>query len=130
MVMNIQGSTISFPFRPDHRGSLATIADKSTILAEAIADILETRQGERVMVPDYGIPDFVFSVQDFSFAARLAFHLEEQIVKYVPLVQSVRVKSSTDEDGRAIVELAYVEVGSINAPRNLVFPIWQYGGGA
>lgn len=129
-MMNIQGSTIGFPFRADNRGSLAIVADKSTVVVEAIADILETRQGERVMLPDYGIPDFVFSVQDFSFAARLAFHLEEQIVKYVPLVQSVRVKSSTDEEGRAIVDLAYTEVGSINAPRNLVFPIWQYGGGA
>lgn len=126
--MNIQGSTIGFPFRADNRGSLATISDKWSIIVEAIADILETRQGERVMLPDYGLPDFVFSVQDFSFAARLAFHLEEQIVKYVPLVQSVQVKSSTDEEGRAIVELSYAEVGSISAPRNLVFPIWQYGG--
>lgn len=129
--MNLQGSTISFPPRPDVRGTLATVADRSGIIAQAIADVLETRQGERVMMPDYGIPDFVFSVQDFGFASRLAYYLEQQILKYVPLVGSVKVKAATDELGRATVALQYLLVGEINAPRNLVFPVWQYlGGGA
>lgn len=126
--MNIHGSTIKFPFQADRRGSTATTAIRQEILSQAIADIIETRQGERVMMPDYGIPDFVFAVQDFSFAPRLAFYLEEQILKYVPLVRSVSVKSATDENGRAVMQLQYVEVGAINAPRNLVFPVWQYVG--
>lgn len=128
--MNLHGSTISFPFRADVRGTLATVSDRSRIVSEAIADVIETRQGERVMMPDYGIPDFVFSVQDFSFAPRLAYHLEQQILKYVPLVKSVIVKAETDEQGRAIVSLQYVETGEIAAPKNLVFPVWQYIGGA
>ena len=127
--MNIQGSTFSFPFRADQRGTTATIANRGDIIAQAIADIIETRQGERVMMPDYGIPDFVFAVQDFSFAPRLAVYLEEQILRYVPLVKSVKVKAATDNDGRAVVTLQYTEVGEINAPRNLVFPVWKYIGG-
>ncbi|HQU82861.1 MAG TPA: GPW/gp25 family protein [Pyrinomonadaceae bacterium] len=126
--MNIHGSTIQFPFQADRRGSTATTDDRQIILSQAIADIIETRQGERVMMPDYGFPDFVFAVQDFSFAPRLAFYLEEQILKYVPLIRSVKVKAETDEEGRAIVSLSYEEVGSINAPKNLVFPVWQYLG--
>lgn len=126
--MNINGSTLSFPFRFDVRGSLATTATRSEQIAQAIADVLETRQGERVMMPDYGIPDFVFAVQDFSFAARLAYYLEEQIVKYVPLVKNVKTRAAIDDEGRAVVDLQYVEVGEINAPRNLVFPVWQYVG--
>ncbi len=124
--MNIHGSTIDFPFRADFRGSIATSANRSEQIAQAIADIIETRQGERVMMPDYGIPDFVFAVQDFGFAPRVAYHLESQILKYVPLAQSVRVKAETDESGRAVVSVQYFEVGEINAPRNLVFPVWQY----
>lgn len=124
--MNLHGSTISFPFRPDVRGTTATVGDRSKIIEEAIADLLETRQGERVMMPDYGIPDFVFSVQDFSFAARMAYHLELQISRYIPLVASVETKAETDEEGRAVVSVSYTEVNEINAPKNLVFPVWQY----
>lgn len=124
-MMNINGSTISFPFRADVRGSLATTADRSEQIRQAIQDVLETRQGERVMLPDFGIPDFVFAVQDFSFAARLAYHLEEQILKYVPLVRSIKVTSATDDEGRAIVELEYMEAGEIYSPKNLVFPVWR-----
>ncbi len=123
--MNLAGSTISFPFRPDVRGAVATIAKREEIIAQAIADIIETRKGERVMMPDYGLDDYLFSVQDFSFAPRLAAHLEEQILKYVPLVKSVKVKAETDEQGRAIISLQYFEVGEVVAPKNLVYPVWR-----
>ncbi len=127
--MNIHGSTINFPVRADVRGSVATVANRSQQIAQAIADVLETRQGERVCLPNYGIPDFVFAVQDFGFAARLAYHMEVQIKNYVPLVQGVKVKSETDEEGRAVISIQYFEVGEILAPKNLVFPVWQYVGG-
>lgn len=127
--MNLHGSTISFPFRPDVRGTTATVGDHSKIIEQSIADVLETRQGERVMLPDYGIPDFVFAVQDFSFAARMAYHLELQITRYIPLVKSVQAKAETDDEGRAIISIAYTEVSEINAPKNLVFPVWRYLGG-
>ncbi len=123
--MNPSGSTINFPFSADVRGEFQTTSDRAEIIAQAIQDVLETRQGERVMLPDYGIADFVFSVQDFSFGARLAYHLEEQIRKYVPLVKNVVVKPATDDEGRAIVELQYTDVNEIETPRSLVFPVWR-----
>lgn len=126
--MNLQGSVVDFPFRVDARGTIVTTARRSEVIAQAISDILETRRGERVMLPDYGIDDFIFAVQDFSFAHRLAAHLEDQIRAYVPLVRSVRVTAATDESGRAIANVNYTEVGSVNAPRNLVFPVWKYQG--
>lgn len=124
--MNIYGSTISFPFRSDVRGSIVTTAKREEQIAQAIADVIETRKGERVMMPDYGLDDWLFAVQDLGFAARLAYQLEQQILRYVPLVKSVKVQSVTDDEGRATVEIRYVEVGEINAPKNLVFPVWQY----
>lgn len=126
---NLTGSTLSFPFAPDIRGSLKTISNRSEQIVQAIADVLETRKGERVMIPDYGISDWIFAVQDFGFAARLAYELETQILRYVPLVRLVSVKSATDGENRAIIELQYTEVGQINAPKNLVFPVWQFVGG-
>jgi len=126
--MNLHGSTISFPFRADVRGAVVTTANRSEQIAQAIADVLETRKGERVMMPDYGLNDWIFAVQDFGFAARLAYELELQILRYVSLVASVSVASATDDDGRATVTIQYTEVGSVNAPRNLVFPVWQLVG--
>lgn len=123
--MNLHGSTIDFPFRVDARGTCVTTAKRDEIIAQSIRDVLETRRGERVMLPDYGIPDFVFSVVNFSFATRLAFILQEQIKRYVPLVKNVRVRSATDDEGRAVVNISYEEVGRVQAPRNLVYPVWR-----
>lgn len=127
------GSCLSHPFRPDMRGTLATIDQREAIVAESIRAIVETRQGERVMVPDYGIPDFVFNVVDFAFGPRLAYFVERQILNYEPLVAKVKVAAGelTDEgfleglsNGRVALSLTYWLRGS-NVPRNLVFPVWQ-----
>lgn len=123
--MNLHGSTINFPFRADVRGAIATTSKKEEIIAQSIADIIETRRGERVMMPDYGLDDFIFAVQDFSFAPRLAAHLEEQILKYISLIRNVTVKAETDENGRAVVSISYFEVGEVAAPQNLVYPVWR-----
>ena len=131
--MSLQGSSLSHPFRADLRGTLVAISQRETIVAESIKSIIETRQGERVMAPDYGIPDFVFSVADFSFAARLAYFVERQIKAYEPLVDQVKVIAGEMTDkgflaglahGRVALSLTYTVRGS-NVPRNLVYPVWQ-----
>lgn len=131
--MSLHGSCLSHPIRADVRGTLATIDSREAIVAESIRAIVETRQGERVMVPDYGIPDFVFDVVDFAFAARLGYWVEKQVLNYEPLVSSVRVTPGemTDDGfraglavGRVALSIAYTVRGS-NVPRNLVFPVWQ-----
>jgi phage baseplate assembly protein W len=123
--MNLHGSAIDFPFRVDARGTCVTTDERPNVIAQAIADIIETRRGERVMLPDYGIRDLVFSVQDASFAQRLAYEIETQVRRYVPLVKNLQVKATTDDDGRAVVEIRYTEVGEVQSPRNMVYPIWQ-----
>jgi phage baseplate assembly protein W len=127
--MNLHGSIISFPIRFDARGTFATTDRRETVISEAIEDVLETRRGERVMMPDYGIPDFAFSVQDSSFVHRLAYLLERQIKAYVPLVRSVKVDAAKDEEGRIVLQLRWQEVGSINAPGNMVYPVWRLRNG-
>lgn len=131
--MPLQGSTLSHPIRPDVRGTLAAIDAREAIVAESIQSIIETRQGERVMVPDYGIPDFVFSVVDFGFGARLAYFVERQIRNYEPLVDKVKVVAGEETDsgfvaglarGRVALGVTYTIRGS-NIARNLVFPVWQ-----
>lgn len=133
--MSIQGSCLSFPFRPDIRGTLATISDKSAIIEESIRSIVETRVFERVLIPAYGLEDWVFSVMDAGFTARVAFFVEEQIRQYEPLVQDVTARIGAlfddefipgffEDQQIAAVSIEYRERGS-NTSRNLVFPTWQ-----
>jgi phage baseplate assembly protein W len=127
--MELHGSVIDFPPRIDPKtGSLVTTSDKQRIIRQAIEDILETRKFERVMIPDYGLPDFLFAAVDAGFAARIAFHLRDQIDKYCPLVEAVTARADVDDSGRAVVTVTYRERASHESPRNLTFPVWQYVG--
>ena len=133
--MSIQGSALSYPIRPDQRGTLATVAGRSRIVEQSIRSIVETRQGERMMMPDYGIPDFVFDVLDAGFAGRLAYFIELQLRSYEPLVEQVNARIGFLDDERftpgftedqqiAAVSIEYIERGS-STVRNLVWPTWQ-----
>lgn len=102
-----------------------TTAVRGEQIAQAIGDVIETHLGERVMLPNYGIPDFVFSTMDAGFAARLQHYIETAIRDYVPLVKSVKATSEIEGEGRVTVKVQYVEVGQVNAPKNLVFPVWR-----
>lgn len=138
--MSIQGSTLSFPIRPDRRGTLQTVAAREDIIRQSIAAIVTTRQGERVMLPDFGIPDFVFDVMDAGFTARLGFYVAQQVKRYEPLVDSLKWKVGvldessfaagfTADQQRAAIEITFTERG-LNIPRNLVFPTWRLRGDA
>jgi len=133
--MNIHGSALSYPVRFDDRGTLATVSDRRRLIAESVKAILETRQGERVMMPDYGIPDYAFAIRGGGFAASIAYFLRQQILKYEPLVSDVQVEDGfivedvfiagmTTDEHSAAVSLEITERGA-NSPFNLVFPLWE-----
>lgn len=135
--MNILGSTISFPFRADRRGALAVCRSDDEIIAQAIFDLLETRQGERVMLPGYGLPDTLFDVLDGSFAARLAFFVEEQIRNYISAIESVSAESGVLNDGRfepnaasaqqqhtAAIRVRWTKRGEA-VSQELIYPTWR-----
>lgn len=141
--MSIHGTTLLHPLAPDRRGTFATTkggrdgkSEKQLLIEQSIMAIIETRQGERVMLPDYGIPDFVFEVMDAGFTARVAYFVEQQILRYEPMVEKARVLTGFIDDDRGFVPgftaseqiaaffIEYTERGS-NTTRNLVFPTWQ-----
>lgn len=125
----LQGSCLTHPFQPDQRGTLACTSNRAEMIAQSIMAIIETRQGERVMVPDYGIPDCVFSVMDAGFTARLGYFIVRQVKRYEPLVDKIRVKNSLEfgvrgAEGVADLQIEFTERGS-TTPHNLVFPTWR-----
>lgn len=136
--MSFQGSKLSFPFRVDEqRGSLATVSDRVRIVEQSIVDFIETRKGERVMLPEYGISDYIFAVMDAGFAARLVFDIE-RVMDYEPLLESIEARAGlllndqfspgfTEDQHHAAVSVNFMVSGS-NSPLNLVFPTWQLRG--
>lgn len=135
--MTIQGSWLKHPLQADKRGTAATVADRAEMVKQSIAAILETTQGERVMLPDYGLPDFVFSVMGIGFAAAVAYHVRQQVQRYEPLVEQIRVRVGEMVNGRFIPGVAdqrayisiEVTVRDSNTPLNMVFPTWELRNG-
>ncbi len=132
--MTIHGAHLAFPFAADARGSLAVVSSREAIVEQSIRSILSTRQGERVMLPDYGIPDFVFATADSGFVPRVAYALRQQVLKYEPLVDEVRVfvgaldgdefaPGFTLDAGRAALRVEFTVRGS-NVAHSLVYPAW------
>jgi hypothetical protein len=136
--MNIHGLCLAFPFRVDERGTLATTNDPAQIAEQFLVDLIETRLGEHVQTPGYGMPDRAFSVMGASFTALLAAELEEQVRNYLPIIKSIEVLAGeldgdrftpgfTLDQQRAAVRVEYVIQGE-SVPRNLVFPAVQFRG--
>lgn len=134
-MMNILGSTLSFPIRADKRGTLAVASNDDEIITQAIFDLLETRQGERVLLPNYGLPDVLFDVLDASFAPRLAFFIEEQIRNYVTAIKSVAAESGTLNKGNfqpnalpglhtAAIRVRWTKRHEA-VPQELIYPTWR-----
>jgi phage baseplate assembly protein W len=133
--MNIHGSSLSIPFAADQRGTLATVSARAELVAQSILSILSTRQGERVMLPDYGIPDYAFATADAGFVPRVAYLLRQQVLKYEPLVDELRVSAGgLDGDefvpglsldaGRVALRVEFTVRGS-KVPHSLVYPTWE-----
>ena len=133
--MNISGSTISFPFRVGARGAMVTVGNDDDIITQSIFDVLETRQGERVMLPTYGLPDVLFDVLDATFAARLAFFVETQIGNYIAAIESVAadagnvyqdrfVPSAMPSTHTAAIRVRWTKRG-FGVPQELIFPTWR-----
>lgn len=52
---------LAVPFRLDPRGQAATLKqDSPAEVAQSVRILLDTRPGERLMVPDYGVDDLTF----------------------------------------------------------------------
>lgn len=117
------GSTLSFPFRADARGSLAVARTPEQIAREAITDLIECRPGDRVLVPRYGVNDFVFSTVNAGFRIRLAYQLRQQILDYVPSVGEAEITVEAADGGQVNVFVNYQLRGG--ASHSFTYPLWQ-----
>lgn len=93
---------ISFPFRLDPTGSIATVEqDSDAEIDEQIAVAMSTRPGERIQVPGFGTADPAFV--GFEGGA-----LQRHCDDFGPDVEIMNVKTARPVDGREEVVINWV----------------------
>ncbi len=91
------------------RGLLSRIAAKDTrqlraeneveSIVEHLRDLLNTRQGEAITVPDFGVIDFTDLVHNFPDAIQLLQRsIRATILQYEPRLKNVVVQHVRDEE--------------------------------
>lgn len=120
------GRGVSFPFRVDQSGSIATSTGGDGIDA-SLRMVLMTAPGERVMRPKFGckIWDLLFEPINANTLGLMSEAVREAVGRWEPRVtlEDVRVIPHPSADGQVMIEIDYV-VRATNDKRNLVYPFY------
>lgn len=121
------GTGWGFPVQADPLSGQIQMVSQEEDIKQAIRLILMTRQGERVMRPDFGcrIYDFAFGTTDYTSLSRMRHAVEEALKLWEPRITDVEAEVSVvnGESGLLQIKIAY-RVRSTNNPYNLVFPFY------
>lgn len=102
---------LKFPLELDGEGSLKLSSGYDRI-GEQILEILETRLGERVYRPFFGIPEVIFeSIDEYA----LAQTIRSQLLAFIPAVPDINVRVLLGEDGTARLFVYYSVEGTETA---------------
>lgn len=103
---------LSYPLAPDGRGGLS-ISSGYDRIAQAITEVFETRIGERVGKPFFGVPELLFETISEEAEAQ---SIRRQILTAIPYLSEERlaVRISLGEDGTCYVLASYAVEGGEN----------------
>lgn len=97
-------------FTLDHRGVLATVADRAAV-RQGLLLLFSTRPGERVMRPTYGCDLFklVFWPNDDTTAGLAMHYVREAVTRWEPRVDRLKVDATRhpDDPARLNIDLDY-----------------------
>lgn len=102
---------LKYPLELDGNGGLKLSANYDRI-GEQILEVLETRIGERVYRPFFGLQEIMFETID---EYTLAQSIKSQLLSALPVVPELDVKVSLREDGGANIVVFYSVEGSEQA---------------
>lgn len=95
-------------------------------IKESIKIILATRQGERVMRPDFGcgINDLVFSSLDSYTMGIIKENVKNSLNLWEKRIKDIKVSVSlVSDEGKLDINIGYTIIKS-NHPDNLVYPFY------
>lgn len=122
----------AFPVHLTADGRLA-LAEHDEDIRQAIAIILSTNPGERVMRPAFGagLNSFVFEPVSTATLALIKARVEQSLIDWEPRIdlQDVTVRPDDAERSRVLIEVSY-RVRATNSVHNLVYPFYLQEGSA
>lgn len=115
-----------FPLQVTPTGQIAR-ARHETRIEEAIALILGTARGERVMLPDFGcgIHDLVFAPNSAGTRTKVSQQVRQALVRHEPRIDVLDVGAETapEQPNLLLIRIDY-RIRANNAVGNLVYPFF------
>jgi phage baseplate assembly protein W len=123
---DILGSGLAFPLSVDHRGGIALARGEEDV-EQAIAVILGTSPGERLMRPEFGcaIHELVFDTIDAEMVGRMDSAIRVALDRWEPRIEVVSIDFDLTDtaEGRLRIDLRY-RVRATSREHNLVYPFY------
>ena len=127
---------IAQPFTLDNNGQITNVSSPALQVDQHVNTLISTMQGERVMLPTYGLnlSGLIFDPNDAALLNVLQQDVIQQFGKWEPSLQLTSVKPSPASDaqiGVAAVNVSYIvgsnQVGSAGKVQNRTVTITQGG---
>jgi phage baseplate assembly protein W len=125
------GTGWSFPPQFDNKAAAASMLSDVEDINSSLEILLSTRQGERVMQPDYGcnLDELVFEPLTTSFKTYIRDLIKTAILYYEPRISinNIELDDTGELQGKILVKVDYT-VRSTNSRFNFVFPYYKTEG--
>jgi phage baseplate assembly protein W len=122
------GSGLSFPLSVTPRGEISLVTG-ATDIDQAIALIIETIPGERVMRPGFGcrIWELLFAPNDSETRALAAYHVRQALEFWEPRIDVGDVDVISDNDNATLrIKISYT-IKDTHDPRSIIYPFFLMG---
>jgi uncharacterized protein len=127
-VKSFLGTGWGFPPKFDRITSEVEMISDEEDINSSLEILLTTRQGERVMRPDYGcnLDELVFEPLTTTFKTYITDLIATAILYYEPRidVNKIELDDTGELDGRILIVIEYT-VRATNSRYNFVFPFYR-----
>ena len=110
---------IAYPLQLDSSGSLK-LASGSDYIGQQILSYLETELGERLGLPNYGLPDFLLKSQ--TAPGFIAADIEAKLPLFIPQA-TFQVQANLSDDGELEIQIFWNYQGEEQAPISTTFTV-------
>jgi len=116
-----------FPPSFDKKSGSVVLVSEEEDIRESLLILLNTKPGERVMLPDYGC-DLTFSAfepVDSTLINQIKRKIEFSVLYFEPriILNEINIDTSGENDGVLLIELIYT-IRKTNKRSNMVYPYY------